>query len=83
MFDEQSNTIKAHQLEPIKTLAKDDAGKTYWIYSEEESYEHFEEKHILAIRPIVLLAKNIKRKDPVFALMNCEIIDGISAQMLN
>ena len=82
MFDEQSNTIKAHQLEPIKTLAKDDAGKTYWIYSE-ESYKHFEEKHILAIRPSVQLAKNIKRKDPVFALMNREIIDGISAQMLN
>lgn len=42
VFDEQSNTIKAHQLEPIKTRAKDDAGKTYWIYSEEERNEHFE-----------------------------------------
>ena len=83
MFDEQSNTIKAHQLEPIKTLAKDDAGKTYWIYSEEESYEHFEEKHILAIRPSVQLAKNIKRKDPLFALVNRKIIDGIIAQMFN
>ena len=83
VFDEQSNTIKAHQLEPIKTRAKDDAGKTYWIYSEEERNEHFEQKHILAIRPSVQLAKNIQCKDPVFALMNREIIDGISAQMLN
>ena len=31
VFDEQSKTIKAHQLEPIKTCAKDDAEKTYWI----------------------------------------------------
>ena len=83
VFNEQSNTIKAHQLEPIKTLAKDDAGKTYWIYSEEESYEHFEDKHILAIRLSVQLAKNIKLKDPVFALMNREIIDGVTAQMFN
>ena len=40
-------------------------------------------KHILAIKPSVQLAKNIKRKDPVFALMNREIIDGIAAQMFN
>ena len=32
-IDEKSNSIKAHQLEPIKTCAKDDTGKTYWIYS--------------------------------------------------
>ena len=57
--------------------------KTYWIYSEEERNEYLEEKHILAIRPSVQLAKNIKRKDPVLALMNREIIDGITAQMFN
>ena len=78
-YDEKSNSIQ----EPIKTCAKDDTGKTYWIYSEEERVEHFEEKHILTVRPSVSLAKNVKGKDPVFALMNCEIIDGISAQMLN
>ena len=75
-YDEKSNSIKAHQLEPIKTCAKDDTGKTYWIYSEEERVEHFEEKHILTVRPSVSLAKNVKGKDPVFALMNHEIIDS-------
>ena len=79
-FDEASNTIKAHQLQPIKTWAKDDAGKTYWIYSEEENVDVFEEKHILALRPSISLAKNIKRKDPVFALLNCEVIEGMTTQ---
>ena len=32
-FEETSNTLKAHQLQPIKTQAKDDTEKTYWIYS--------------------------------------------------
>ena len=36
-YDKKSNSIKAHQLEPIKIRAKDDAEKTYWIYSEKES----------------------------------------------
>ena len=80
-FDEASNTIKAHQLEPIKTRAKDDTGKTYWIYNEDDNIETFEEKHILAVRPSISLAKNIKRKDPVFALLNREVIEGISAQL--
>lgn len=79
-FDEASNTIKAHQLQPIKTRAKDDAGKTYWIYSEEENVDVFEEKHILALRPSISLAKNIKRKDPVFALLNREVIEGMTTQ---
>ena len=83
VHDEKFNSIKAHQLEPIKTCAKDDTGKTYWIYSEEERVEHFEEKHILTVRPSVSLAKNIKCKDPVFALMNREIIDGVTAQMFD
>ena len=34
-YDENSNTIKAHLLQAIKTRAKDDTGKTYWIYREE------------------------------------------------
>ena len=82
-YDEKPNSIKAHQLELIKTRAKDDAGKTCWIYSKEERVEHFEEKHILTVRPSVSLAKNIKHKDPVFALMNREIIDGVTAQMFD
>ena len=82
-YDEKSNSIKAHQLEPIKTPAKDDAGKTYWTCSEEKRVEYFKEKHILTVRPSVSLAKNIKRKDPVFALMNREIIDRVTAQMFD
>ena len=78
-FDEASNIIKVHLLEPIKTRAKDDTGKTYWIYSEDENVDLFEEKHILSVRPSISLAKNIKRKDPVFALMNREVIEGITA----
>ena len=50
-FDETSNSLKAHQLQPIKTRAKDDAGKTYWIYSEDERVESYEQKNILAVRP--------------------------------
>ena len=79
-FDTASNTIIAHQLEPIKTRAKDDHGKTYWIYSTEEK-EAYKKKHILTVRPSIILAKNIKRKDPVFALMNREVIEGISASL--
>ena len=41
--------------------------------------EAFEKKHILTVRPSIILAKNIKQKDPVFALMNREDIEGISA----
>ena len=79
--DEASNTIKAHLLEPIKTRAKDDFGKTYWIYSEEENVDSFEEKHILSVRQSLNLAKNIKRKDPVFAPVNHEVIEGITSSL--
>ena len=59
-FDESSKTIRAHQLESIKTQAKDDYGRTYWIYSE-ENIDTYEEKHILTVRPSVSLAKNINQ----------------------
>ena len=57
--------------------------KKHWIYSEEENFNAFEEKHFLAIRPPINLAKNIKKKDPVFALMNCEVIKGMTSQFYN
>ena len=82
-YDEASDTIKAHLLQAIKTRAKDDTGKTYWIYSEEENVDTFEEKHVLAMRPSINLAKNIKRRDPVFALMNREVIEGMTSQFYN
>ena len=80
-YDEAHKTITAHQLEPIKTRAKDDYGKTYWIYSAEEKEEVYEKKNILSVRPSVVLAKNIKQKDPVFALINRELIEGVSASL--
>ena len=80
-FDTASNTIIAHQLEPIKTQAKDNHGKTYWIYSLEEKEEAYKKKDILTVRPSVILANNIKRKDPVFALMKHKVIEGISASL--
>ena len=82
-YDENSNTIKADLLQAIKTRAKDDTGKTYWIYSEEENVDTFEEKHVVAMRPSINLAKNIKRRDPVFALMNREVIEGMTSQFYN
>ena len=82
-YDEASDTIKAHLLQAIKTRAKDDTGKTYWIYSEEENVDTFEEKHVLAMRPSINLAKNIKRRDPVLALMNFEVIEGMTSQFYN
>ena len=77
VYDEKSNSIKAHLLEPIKTRAKDDTGKTYWIYSKEARVERSEKKTYPDCHTFtVALAKNVKGKDPVFALMNHEIIDS-------
>lgn len=79
--DVTSDTITAYQLDPIKTRAKDDFGKTYWIYAQEEQVETYAKNNILAMRPSISLAKNIKRKDPVFALLNREVIEGIAAPL--
>ena len=76
-FDNISNTIKAHQLDSISTWAKDDTGRRYWVYSAEKDVETYEEKNILQVRPSITLAKNIKRKDPVFALLNREVIEAL------
>ena len=42
----------------------------------------FERKHILEIRPSVTLAKNVKRKELVFALLNREIIEAMWGQLI-
>ena len=39
-------------------------------------------KHVLEIRPSVTLAKNVKRKELVFALLNREIIDAMWGQLI-
>ena len=59
------------------TKAKDDTGKTYRIFSAGESVDAFKDKHCLAMRPSINLAKNIKQRDPVFALINCEVNKGM------
>ena len=53
----------------LKTRANDDKGKTYWVYPDEEIVDQFQHKHVLDIRPLVIIAKNIKCKDLVFALL--------------
>ena len=80
---EASDTIKAHLLQAIRIRAKDDAGKIYWIYSEKENVYTFEEKHVLAMRLTISLVKNIKRREPVFAFINCEVIEGMTSQFYN
>ena len=65
-------------LEPLKTRAKVDQGRTYWIYFTDEGSDFYKRKHVLDLRPSVTLAKNIKRKDPVFALLNREIIEALT-----
>ena len=75
----QQESICVQALATLKTRAKDDQGKTYWIYPNEDD---FERKHILEIRPSVTLAKNVKRKDLVFALLNREIIEAMWKQLI-
>lgn len=82
-YDQDKDVIAVQSLAPLKTRAKDDQGKTYWVYPIEEQLENYEKKHTLEIRPSVSLAKNIKRKDPVFQLLNREIVEAISAQFFN
>ena len=51
-------------------------------YPNEEVVDDFERKHILEIRPSVTLAKNVIRKDLVFALLNREIIEAMWGQLI-
>ena len=68
-------------MESLKTRAKDDKGKTYWIYATEEDTDFYERKNVVETRPSVSMAKNIKRKDPVFALLNREIIEAMTNEL--
>ena len=81
-YNQQQDSICVQALATLKTRAKDDQGKTYWIYPNDEVLDDFERKHILEIRPSVTLAKNIKRKDLVFALLNREIIEAMWGQLI-
>ena len=63
------------------TRAKDDKGSSYWIYNSEENIETYEDKNVLQVQPSIILAKNIKRRDPVFALLNREVIEAIASPL--
>ena len=82
-YNQQYDHIFVQALTTLKTKAKDDKGKTYWIYPNEEVTDDFERKHVLEIRPSVVLAKNVKRKDLVFALLNREVIEAMWAELIN
>ena len=75
-YDEDGDVVCVQSLASLKTRAKNDMGKIYWIYPDEE-VNFFKRKNVLETRPSVVVAKNIKRKDLVLALLNREIIDAI------
>ena len=50
--------------------------------SNDEVLDDFERKRILEIRPLITLAKNVKRKDLVFALLNLEVIESMWRQLI-
>ena len=41
---EDRNVVCVQALAPLKTRAKDDMGKTYWIYPDEKEVNFFEQK---------------------------------------
>ena len=62
-YDEDRDVVCVQALAPLKTRAKDDMGKTYWIYPDEKEVNFFEQKNV--------------QKDLVLALLNREIFDSI------
>ena len=82
-YNSESDQIQVQSLQPLKTRAKDDQGqgRRYWIYAADETCDSYKRKHILDLRPSVSLAKNIKRKDPVFALLNREMVEALSQSL--
>ena len=79
-YSETTNEIQVQQLAALKTRAKDDSGKTYWVYSDED-IDNYKQTSILVMQPSVSLAKNIKRNKPVFSLLNREIIESVTAPL--
>ena len=51
------------------------------IYSPEENIQTYEEENVLQAQPSFFLDKSIKRKDPVFALLNREVIKAIASPL--
>ena len=66
-FDPDCDIICVQSLMALKTRAKDDKGKTYWVYPDVEFVDEFQRKNVLDIRPSMTVSKHIKRK----ALKHC------------
>ena len=50
-YNQQHDHISVQALSTLKTKAKDDKGKIYWIYSNEEVTDDFEKKDVLETDP--------------------------------
>lgn len=79
-YSQDTDEVQIQILATLKTRAQDDFGKTYWVYSEEIS-NNYKKDNLLDMRPSVSLAKNIKRKEPVFSLLNRKVIESITAPL--
>ncbi len=62
-YNQQHDSISVRALSTLKTRAKDDQGKTYWIYPCDEVIDDLERKHVLEIRPSVILTKNAESRN--------------------
>ena len=76
-YNQEENSILEQALSTLKTKAKDDKGKTYLLFSNEEVADGFKRKHNFEIKPSVIVTKDVKRKDLVIALLNHEIIEAL------
>ena len=61
----QETDVHVQLLATLKTPAKDDKGKTYWVFSDENT-DNYKKGSIFGMRPSVSLAKNIKEKSQCF-----------------
>ena len=52
--------IYVQSLMTLKTRAKNDKGKTYWLYPDVEVVDEFQRKNVLYIRPYVTVAKTLR-----------------------
>ena len=69
-YNPVNDSICLQLLTSLKTKAKENRGKTYWIYPDEDTVDDVQQKNLLHVRPPVIVAKNIKRKGLVLALLN-------------
>ena len=69
-YNSDNDTICVQVLTSLKTRAKDHRENTYQIYPDEGTVDDFQQKNLLDVRPSVIVAKNVKCKDLVLALLN-------------